>query len=171
MLFMTPEKLAKSHVANKVIADLYRRDMIDRVVIDEAHCLSQWGREFRPDYLNLKMIREKYPKIPILAITATAPNIIREDVITLLKMRDCLFFRCSYNRPNLYINVREKNNNPCNEIGQMIKSKYNNKSGIIYCISKKDCENLQEKLSRNYGINCGYYHAGMPSQEKNKYSK
>ena len=170
MLFVTPEKISQSQRATSFLRKLYKDGLIDRFVIDEAHCLSQWGREFRPDYLNLRVLRKDYPKVPILAITATAPNKIREDIIGQLQMRDCLFFRSSYNRTNLYIEIRNKKgmNDIIGDMANFINKKYPEACGLIYCSSRKDCENVSEKLRRNHGLSAHYYHASM--NEKLKYS-
>ena len=95
MIFLTPEKIAQSPRTISLLERLYREKLLLRCVIDEAHCVSQWGREFRPDYLNLKILKRKFPNLPILAITATAPNKIREDVISQLSMVNTIFFSSS----------------------------------------------------------------------------
>ena len=100
MIFLTPEKIAKSMRTMNLLNRLYNEGLLARCVVDEAHCVSQWGREFRADYLNLKILKQKFPKLPILALTATAPNKIRDDVINQLGMKNTVFFRSSYN-PNL----------------------------------------------------------------------
>ena len=96
-IFITPEKFSKSPSTLKLLYNLYQNGLISRFVIDEAHCLSQWGREFRPDYMNLVYLRKRYPNVPISAITATATNKVRDDIINILGLRECLFFRSSYN--------------------------------------------------------------------------
>lgn len=168
LIFVTPEKIAQSNRAMNFLRDLYERDILDRFVIDEAHCVSQWGREFRPDYLNLRVLRQNFPRVPLLAITATAPNKVREDIIAQLYMRDCLFFRSSYNRNNLYIEIRNKKDmsDVVTNMAQFIKKKYPDSSGLVYCSSRKECEQISEKLSKTHGLSAKYYHASMPEKEK-----
>jgi RecQ family ATP-dependent DNA helicase len=168
MIFVTPEKIAQSRRTMELLRELDRNKLLDRFVIDEAHCVSQWGREFRQDYLNLKILRLEFPRIPLLAITATAPNKVREDIISVLGMRDCLFFRSSYNRNNLYIEVRNKKDmsDITQNMANFIKKKYPDACGLIYCASRKECEQLSEKLRKDHGLNAHYYHASMPEKQK-----
>lgn len=170
LIFLTPEKLSQSTRTINLLKRLYREGLLERFVIDEAHCVSQWGREFRPDYLHLRVLKKDYPNTPILAITATAPNKIRDDIISQLKMQDTLFFRSSYNRNNLFIEIRNKKliTNVMENMANFIKEKYPNASGLIYCSSKKECETIAEKLKKNYGISAHFYHASMPDKQKSQ---
>ena len=170
MIFLTPEKISQSQRTMNLLNQLYSEKMLLRCVIDECHCVSQWGREFRPDYLNLKIIKKSFPNLPILAVTATAPNKIREDVIHQLNMKNTLFFRSSYNRTNLFIEIRNKKNykDLTFHIANFIKTEYPNSSGLIYCSSKKNCEKLSSELKKKYRINCAYYHASMGEKLKNE---
>ena len=167
-IFITPEKFSKSPSTLKLLYNLYQNGLISRFVIDEAHCLSQWGREFRPDYMNLVYLRKRYPNVPISAITATATNKVRDDIINILGLRECLFFRSSYNRHNLYLEVRDKKNtiNPISDIYEFIRENgYIEKTGIIYCSSKKECENVSKKL-RELGLFTEFYHASMVENKR-----
>lgn len=170
MIFLTPEKISQSPKTLMILERLYEEKLLLRCVIDECHCVSQWGREFRPDYLNLKILKKKFPALPILAITATAPNKIREDVINQLGMVNTLFFRSSYNRTNLYIEIRNKKD--CKDvvanIAEFIKKEYPNSTGLIYCSSKKNCEKVSSLLSKKYRISCAFYHASMTEKRKNE---
>lgn len=163
MIFITPEKLSRSGKLFCLLMQLREDKLLDRFVIDEAHCLSIWGREFRKDYLNLNNIKLAFGDVPILAITATATNDIRTDIINQLQLKDALFFHRSYNRPNLFIEVRNKNLLNKNEdiadnIVNFIKEKFPNSSGIIYCASKKNCEELSKKL-KDKKLSSDFYHA------------
>jgi bloom syndrome protein len=171
MLFITPEKIAQSNRTINLLKTLHKDKLIDRFVIDEAHCVSHWGREFRPDYLNLRVLKLEYPGVPILAITATAPNKIRDDIITQLRMKDTLFFRSSYNRNNLYIEIRNKKEvtgGVLENLAYFINSKYSDACGLIYCSSKKECEMVADKLRKNHHLSAHFYHASMPEKEKAK---
>ena len=173
MIFLTPEKIAKSIRTMNLLSRLYNEGLLSRCVVDEAHCVSQWGREFRADYLNLKILKQKFPKLPILALTATAPNKIRDDVINQLGMKNTVFFRSSYNRKNLYIEIRKKDKGFIGEIAKFIKEEYPGETGLIYCSSKKNCELkncefMAKELKTKHKINCDFYHASLTEQKKNK---
>ena len=170
IIFITPERFSKNERTFQIINKLYNEKLLKRVVIDEAHCVSQWGREFRTDYLNLKYIRKIYPSVPILAMTATAPSKIREDVINQLGMINTIFFYSSYNRPNLFLEVRNKNNynNVIENIAQFIQKEYPDSSGIIYCSSRKNCEELSKELKERFNINCDFYHALISEKKRNE---
>ena len=168
MIFLTPEKIAKSMRTMNLLSRLYNEGLLSRCVVDEAHCVSQWGREFRADYLNLKILKQKFPKLPILALTATAPNKIRDDVINQLGMKNTVFFRSSYNRKNLFIEIRKKDKGFIGEIAKFIKEEYPGETGLIYCSSKKNCEFMAKELKSKHKINCDFYHASLTEQKKNK---
>ncbi|KAI7730557.1 hypothetical protein M8C21_006305, partial [Ambrosia artemisiifolia] len=101
LLYVTPEKVAKSDFLLRQLENLHARELLARIVIDEAHCVSQWGHDFRPDYQGLGILKQKFPKIPVLALTATATASVKEDVVQALGLVDCIIFRQSFNRPNL----------------------------------------------------------------------
>ena len=168
MIFLTPEKIAKSNKTMNLLHQLYNEGLLARCVVDEAHCVSKWGREFRSDYLNLKILKQKFPKLPILALTATAPNLIRDDVINQLGMKDTVFFKSSYNRKNLYIEIRKKTKGFISEIASYIKEKHPRETGLIYCTTKKNCETIAKELKNKHKIKCDFYHASLPEQKKNK---
>ena len=169
IIFITPEKLNSiSGTTLNFLTKLYNEGIFKRIVIDEAHCVSQWGRDFRPDYLELKKIKLFFPQVSILALTATAPKKIRDDVIYQLSMKNTLYFQLSYNRPNLYLEIRNKKLycNPIEDIAKIINKFYKNKTGLIYCNSKADCENITKILSKNHKIKCDYYHAGLSDSKR-----
>ena len=169
IIFMTPEKFNYSNVI-EFLENLYNEKLIKRIVIDEAHCVSQWGKDFRPDYLKLRIIKEKFPDIAILALTATAPTKVRIDVINQLLMKNTLYFQLSYNRPNLFLEVKNKKllYNPIEDIGKIIIRNYKNKTGIIYCNKKADCEEVSNILKKNFDVNCEYYHSSLSTNLRNK---
>jgi RecQ family ATP-dependent DNA helicase len=165
LLYVTPEKIGASDYFKNKLASLHQRGLLARFVIDEAHCVSQWGHEFRPEYKNLGIIRRSlFPSIPIVALTATATKEVKEDILAQLGIqRTCITFSSSFNRPNLYWEVRTKGKNTLVEIAEFIKANYNrpgHKSGIVYCLSQKECENVSEALKK-HGLKAEYYHAGM----------
>ena len=168
LLYVTPEMLNKSQAMISAFTDLYHRKKLARIVIDEAHCVSQWGHDFRPDYKLLGEIRKRFPGVPVMALTATATENVKVDVIHNLGMKGCETFTQSFNRPNLTYEVRHKGNGKevLESIAKTIKNSYRNQSGIIYCFSRKNCESLAEKLAKEYKIKAHHYHAGLQSAEK-----
>jgi RecQ family ATP-dependent DNA helicase len=168
LIYLTPEKMFLSDSTINFIQELYSKNLIDRFVIDEVHCLSQWGKDFRPEYLNLKKLKIEYPRVPILVMTATANLEIRDEIIDFLELENCLIFRSSYNRANIFLEVREKTkfNNPLRDIAEFIQKKYPNGSGIIYCSCRKDCESISNKLRIDYGFTSDYYFSTISERKK-----
>ena len=116
--------------------------------------------------MKLIKFRQTFPTVPIIALTATATTHVREDICSLLGMKNPQFFLTSFNRPNLSYEVRAKSKKVTEEIAIFIKSK-NNQSGLVYCISKKDCENVAKSLNEIFDIKTGYYHADLASEKRN----
>jgi RecQ family ATP-dependent DNA helicase len=160
LLFVTPEKLAASPALKEKLTALAKIGKLDRFVIDEAHCVSQWGHDFRPDYCKLSELKKSFPYIPILAMTATATQKAKKDIITTLGINNCEIFSQSFNRTNLWYEIKEKKKNSIDDIVSYINTKQKGKSGIIYCLSKKECEDIA-KVLKEKGINASYYHAGI----------
>ncbi|KAI5066012.1 hypothetical protein GOP47_0018636 [Adiantum capillus-veneris] len=165
LLYVTPEKIARSDNLVRHLESLHRRNLLARIVIDEAHCVSQWGHDFRPDYQGLGVLKSKFPLVPLMALTATATLSVKEDVVRALGLLNCVVFRQTFNRPNLRYAVIAKTRNCLDDINKFIKENYHNESGIIYCLSRMDCEKVAEKL-RDYGHNAGFYHGNMDSEER-----
>ena len=164
MVYLTPERLVKSPALLGMIDSLYAENKVDRFVIDEVHCVSNWGQDFRKDYLHLDFLKDKYPKVPLLCLTATATIKVKDDIVKRLKIdRDYAFFQSSFNRSNLVYEIRDKKQfkNVNDDLVQMLRTRFRGKSGIIYCISRKDCEKLAEVLKRNYQMKCDFYHAEL----------
>ena len=112
--------------------------------VDESHCISEWGHDFRPEYRQLKLLKEGFPKVPIMALTATATPVVQEDIITQLKLSDCKVFKASFNRKNLYYQIKPKAN-PYHQLLQYLDVRKKD-SGIIYCQSRKTVESLASSL-------------------------
>ena len=170
LLYVTPEMLSKSQAIISALHGLHRRDKLARMVIDEAHCVSQWGHDFRPDYKSLGDVRKQFPGMPVMALTATATENVKVDVIHNLYMDGCEVFSQSFNRPNLTYEVRRKGKakEVLDSIAETINESYKNQTGIIYCLSRADCENIALKLRDEHGINAHHYHAGMESADRSR---
>ena len=173
LLYITPEMINKSQAIISALKELYGRKRLARIVIDEAHCVSQWGHDFRPDYKLLGEVRQQFHSVPVIALTATATENVKVDVIHNLGIRNCEVFTQSFNRPNLQYEVRNKGKGKdvLDSIADTIRTTYRGQSGIIYCLSKKNCEDIATKLSQQYGIPAHHYHAGMEPEDKKQTQK
>ncbi len=156
LLYVAPESLTKDENV-----EFLRTVKISFYAVDEAHCISEWGHDFRPEYRNIRPIINEIGKAPIIALTATATDKVRSDIKKSLGIVDAKEFKSSFNRPNLYYEVRPKTKNIDKDIIKYIKNNPG-KSGIIYCLSRKKVEELAEILQVN-DINARPYHAGMDS--------
>lgn len=170
LLYVTPERIGASPALNSLFVDMYQRKVIARFVIDEAHCVSQWGHDFRPDYKKLNVLRERYPTVPIMAVTATANPRVRVDVCAALKIESAKWFIQTFNRTNLKYEVREKTKDSLSEIIDIIRYKYPKDSGIVYCLSRKDCQSTADKLNRA-GVSSDAYHAGLGDSDRESVQK
>ncbi|XBI92361.1 hypothetical protein VPH35_029441 [Triticum aestivum] len=165
LLYVTPEKIAKSDALLRQLEILYSRGYLSRIVIDEAHCVSQWGHDFRPDYQHLGLLKQKFPETPVLALTATATASVKEDVVQALGLANCVVFKQSFNRPNLRYIVMPKTKKCLEDIDCFIRENHPKECGIIYCLSRMDCEKVAEKL-REYGHQASHYHGNMEPSDR-----
>jgi len=163
LLYVAPESLTKEENV-----DFLRSVQVSFVAVDEAHCISEWGHDFRPEYRNLKSIVERLGgNIPIIGLTATATPKVQEDIVKNLGINDAVLFKASFNRPNLYYEVRTKTENVEADIIRFVKQNQG-KSGIIYCLSRKKVAELAQVLQVN-GISAVPYHAGFDAKTRSKY--
>ena len=162
LLYLAPERLNQEFISNFLV-DLHQEVGIAGFAIDEAHCVSEWGHDFRPDYRKLSQLRHYFPKVPWLGLTATATDRVRLDIIKQLDLRDPDIHVASFNRPNLYYEVRRKSTTPYKELLAQVKQSAG--SGIIYCLSRKKVDELTTKLQHD-GIKVLPYHAGLDSQTR-----
>lgn len=162
LLYISPEGLAGE------LHWLLPRMDISLIAIDEAHCISHWGHDFRPEYTQLAVLKEHFPKVPIIALTATADKVTRTDIINQLNLRDPEVFVSSFDRPNLSLTIRRGLNKKekTAAIVHFIHA-HRNQSGIVYCMSRNSTEKLAEELS-SYGIRATAYHAGLAPVQREK---
>jgi len=173
LLYVTPEKLSASTNLVSALQSVYNRDQLSMFVIDEAHCVSQWGHDFRPDYKKLCVLREKFPQVPFMALTATATPRVRTDILHQLGMKQPKWFLSSFNRTNLKYEVRSKKGKAgaVQEIAKLIQNSFLDpktrrfQSGIVYCLSKKECDDTADTLTQSVrGLTAKPYHAGLSGE-------
>ena len=162
LLYLAPESLAKpSNI------EFLKSIKISFLAIDEAHCISEWGHDFRPDYRNIRNVLNKIDnRLPVIALTATATPKVQTDILKNIEISDADIFKSSFNRPNLFYEVRHKTENVNRDLVKFIKNN-SGKSGIIYCLSRKKVEEISNLLVLN-GIKSVPYHAGLDSKIRNK---
>lgn len=162
LLYISPERLMTE------IAWMSQGLKISLFAIDEAHCISQWGHDFRPEYTQLGILHDKFPTVPVIALTATADKITKTDIVERLRLQNPQLFIGSFDRPNISLDVKRgySAKDKIRTIMSVIK-RHSHESGIIYCLARKTTEKLAEKL-RAYGVLVGIYHAGLSMEERDK---
>lgn len=179
LLYVCPERLARSNSFIKMLQDLYKQNKLRAFIIDEAHCVSQWGHDFRPDYMELRKLKQLFPNIPITALTATASDRVRENVCSCLQLNKPILFKQSFNRPNLYYEVRAKarngrrstneeksaNNYYVDDMIDFIKTQHPRHCGIVYGYSVKECESMYEAL-KQAGLSVSLYHGKLTHEQR-----
>jgi ATP-dependent DNA helicase RecQ len=159
LLYVAPESLIKEEYVN-----FLKKQTISFVAIDEAHCISEWGHDFRPEYRNLKHIIKQIDNVPVIGLTATATEKVQEDILKTLGITDATTFKASFNRPNLFYEVRPKTKDVEKDIIRFVKQRQG-KSGIIYCLSRKKVEEISQVLQVN-NIKAVPYHAGLDAKTR-----
>ncbi len=158
LLYVSPEKLL-----GEGFLQFLKRLNVSMFAIDEAHCISSWGHDFRPEYTQLGVLRQHFPSTPIIALTATADRLTQRDIKTQLNLHEPRVFLSSFDRPNINLVVRSGQD----RLGQILDfiGRNPNDAGVIYCLSRKSCETIAQKLQQK-GIKAGYYHAGMTPNQR-----
>src|SRR5213592_731439 len=163
LLYVAPERLMMQNFLERAL-----NWNISQIAIDEAHCISEWGHDFRPEYRELKKLRTHFPDVPMMALTATATERVRADIVKQLKLREPRCYVASFNRPNLAYRVVPKAA-PYEQLLALIRSRPTD-SGIVYCASRKSTESLARNLNED-GISAKPYHAGLTSSERTKHQE
>ncbi|MFI3189859.1 ATP-dependent DNA helicase RecQ [Crenothrix sp. D3] len=164
LLYIAPERLSAPRTL-----DLFNRIKVSLFAIDEAHCVSQWGHDFRADYLQLSILHERFPTIPRIALTATADERTRQEIIVRLKLEHAPLYLSGFDRPNIRYAIVQKQN-PRQQLLAFIRHQHDGDAGIIYCLSRKKVEETAQWL-RTQGINALPYHAGMNSNDRQQHQQ
>lgn len=171
LLYITPERLVSSLDRDDFIHMLYENEFLARFVIDEAHCVSSWGHDFRKDYSRLSVLKTTFPDIPIVCLTATARKKVADDCIRILSIPRCIRFSTGYDRPNLFFSVTPKPDSQTDTheaiLNYILQSAPSQATGIVYCMVRKETEDLADFL-RSHQVLADYYHAGQTPRERRR---
>jgi len=162
LLYVAPERLLAERFA-PFLEQVRSQVGISAFAVDEAHCVSAWGHDFRPEYRQIKQLRQRYPDIPMLALTATATKRVQQDIVQQLTLRQPSIHIASFNRPNLYYEIQPKQRQSYNQLFKKVQS--HKGSGIIYCLSRRSVEEVAFRLQKD-GISALPYHAGMSDTDR-----
>ena len=164
ILYIAPERILQERTLN-----LFNQIQLSLFAIDEAHCVSQWGHDFRPDYVRLEQLPELFSQVPRIALTATADQNTQKEIILRLKLDQAQQFICGFDRPNISYYVQLKQN-PRQQLLQFINQHYPDDAGIVYCLSRKRVDETAKWLQQQ-GFNALPYHAGMPNQDRQQHQQ
>uniref|UniRef100_A0A8C5GDZ6 ATP-dependent DNA helicase n=1 Tax=Gouania willdenowi TaxID=441366 RepID=A0A8C5GDZ6_GOUWI len=169
LLYVTPEKIAKSKLFMSRLEKAHKAALLSRIAVDEVHCCSQWGHDFRSDYKLLGILKRQFPDVPLIGLTATASTSLLNDCSNILSVREPITVSSSFNRTNLYYEVRLKSSDSdaITDICSLIKNRYNQQSGIVYVFSQKDAALVSAELQKR-NITAFPYHANMNPEDKTK---
>jgi len=170
LLYVTPERLARSKRFMAKLQTCHKSNLLRMIAVDEVHCCSQWGHDFRPDYKYLGVLKTLFPNVPIIGLTATSTARVTEDCKKMLGLNKCLVFRANFNRPNLFYEIRprpETHEDCVDAIASMLSQEFPKQSGIIYTLSVKDADTLARDL-RGRGLRVAPYHAQLEAHSRSQ---
>ena len=167
LLYAAPERLTTPRFLAQ-LTSLQERGLLSMFAIDEAHCVSQWGHDFRSEYLQLSLLHERFPEVPRIALTATADELTRRDIIERLQLQDARVFISSFDRPNIRYLIVEKNGSPREQLLRFIGDEHEGEAGIVYCQSRRKVDETAEWL-RSEGLNALPYHAGLDADLRRRH--
>lgn len=162
LLYAAPERITTPRFLAQ-LASLHERGLLSMFAIDEAHCVSQWGHDFRSEYLQLSLLHERFPDVPRIALTATADELTRADIIERLQLQEARVFISSFDRPNIRYLIAEKSASPREQLLRFIQDEHEGEAGIVYCQSRRKVEETAERL-KGEGLNALPYHAGLDAE-------
>lgn len=165
LAYLAPERLLQGDFLSGVLPRLLASPGVAAIVVDEAHCVSEWGHDFRPEYRQLSTLRKRHPEVPMLAFTATATLRVRDDIVSQLALRQPAIHVASFNRPNLFYTVRPKTRHTYDEL--LARARESDAAGIVYCLSRKRVDELAAKLQEDR-VRALPYHAGLDSDERRR---
>ncbi|KAL8160041.1 hypothetical protein V2J09_001578 [Rumex salicifolius] len=166
LLYVTPERVVSNSSFFETLKWMNRMGQLAGFVVDEAHCVSQWGHDFRPDYRGLGCLKQSFSAVPVMALTATATPAVQKDILTALRMPGALVLERSFDRPNLTYEVFVKTKAPLKQLSTLVKDRFKGSCGIIYCLSKNECVEVSTFLKKDCKVKAAHYHAGLAAQQR-----
>ncbi|PZP30632.1 MAG: DNA helicase RecQ [Roseateles depolymerans] len=167
LLYAAPERITTPRFLAQ-LTSLHERGLLSMFAIDEAHCVSQWGHDFRSEYLQLSLLHERFPDVPRVALTATADALTRADIVERLQLQDARLFVSSFDRPNIRYLIVEKNGSPREQLLRFIQDEHEGEAGVVYCQSRRKVDETAEWL-QSEGLNALPYHAGLDAEVRRRH--